>query len=299
MSEVELVEDLSKLSLDELKDLVLKLKRNIVLTYIEFGRVLRYIRDNKIYEKWGYGSFIRYVEEEVGMKVRKAELLMDINKFVNKFELSFEKIKALDISKLYELARWDRAGKLNKDNVEKVVEKALAIPLCQLQAERGIKNNMITIPLLMNKESYESLKDLIMNHFKKDINDKMSWGTVISMLELFYRGFNFEKPFDDILVLLKKFEDKYKVKMFFVRQPEPFSNAKMYESLIELGVQILNEASKYGPSPSEKLLRSKRKYSKKVRKILKNNRTLDEMVGAVKRNLEQLKKYKEMMPWQF
>lgn len=293
--------DLSKLSLDELKELVLRLKKNIVLSYIEFGRVLRYIKDNKIYEKWGYNSFITYVEQDVGMKIRKAELLMDVNKFINKFELSSDQIKALDISKLYELARWERAGKINKENIDQVMEKALAIPLHQLKAERGVKNNFVSVTVVMPRENYESLKDLIINHFKKDINDKMSWGSVIGMLELFYRGFNFEHTFDDILVLLKKFEDRYKVKMFFVRQPEPFSNTSMYERLIDLAAQILNEAMKYSQqSPTGKLIKPKhKKPTKKEKKVLEESRTLDEMIGTIKKNLEQLKKYEQMMPWQF
>lgn len=94
-------------TLEEVRKKILDLKKNITKTYIDLARLLAYVREatvnhKPIYIHFGYKTFEEYCDKELNMAVRKAQMLIEISRFVDKL-LAGEKNKEVETAILAEL----------------------------------------------------------------------------------------------------------------------------------------------------------------------------------------------------
>jgi len=84
---------------------VLNLKRQMGIAFVEMGRLLKEIRDNKHFEALGYDSFQSYIiNSELGFKRRTAYYYIEIYEwFVEKFEYELERVAEIGYDKLVRL----------------------------------------------------------------------------------------------------------------------------------------------------------------------------------------------------
>ncbi|MGW8177572.1 MAG: hypothetical protein ACWGQW_02085 [bacterium] len=97
--------------------------------YFRLGGIFNLIQENPSwYEEKGFDAFFPFVEENYGLKKRKAQYLMQIYRNLVEAKIPWEKIKGLSWSKLISLSRI-----LTTDNVDEWVEKAKDLSKLQLE----------------------------------------------------------------------------------------------------------------------------------------------------------------------
>lgn len=96
-----------------------EMTEDVDYTEFKIGGILSVVQTEGWYSDYGFESFSEYVEEEFGMKYRKAAYLISIYNGLVEANVPWEKVAHLGWSKLKELA-----GLLNEDNVDEWVKKA-------------------------------------------------------------------------------------------------------------------------------------------------------------------------------
>jgi len=112
----------------ELRLKVLEARDQVERSRWDLAERLFKVRDETVYNRWGYNNFEQYMRVEVRMTERTGNWLVDMyNTFVNELEIENEildQLKALGWTKAACLARLKREKILNKGNILSWINKA-------------------------------------------------------------------------------------------------------------------------------------------------------------------------------
>jgi hypothetical protein len=109
---------------------LVELKTRVESTYLEIGRLLADVRDKvtaggkPLWKTWGFDTFDRYCEEELGFRERKGFYLLSVYKSTLEGPLTSKAVEKLGSTKALILAPLATKGIMTKDNSEEWVEKA-------------------------------------------------------------------------------------------------------------------------------------------------------------------------------
>lgn len=127
------IHQIENLSEEESNKRVIDLSEDIEFNYFKLGGVLAHIKDRQLFDKDVHSTFRDKVEDDFGMKYRKADYLINIFLNIVNSGVPFTKVQQIGWTKLKEIAHL-----LTEDNVDDWVEKAQSMNVSTLKAE--VKN---------------------------------------------------------------------------------------------------------------------------------------------------------------
>jgi hypothetical protein len=217
----------SQLQPTEIRDYIRELKQAVDDSYAEISELLFYIYNDRLFSQWGFETFASYVENELGMKIRKAQYLLSIYYWF-KVELSDEdvwnKIKPLGWSYAKELV-----GVVNKDNVDEWINKAKSMSVMDLATEtrrhilvssgRGVEADRIPdkhrVTLTMTQDMYNNFV-LATDKLKKKMNtDNVSY--IVDMIITQFLATELDESGVLFDVILRSLEKYYNLKVVAIK----------------------------------------------------------------------------------
>jgi hypothetical protein len=121
-------QEIENLTEDKANNLYWELSESSEFNYFKIGGVLAVIREKKFFGK--YESFKEKVEAEFGMKVRKAEYMIELYNDIVASEVPWEKLKGIGWTKLKEISHL-----IDNDNIDEWAEKCKSMNIATLIAE--------------------------------------------------------------------------------------------------------------------------------------------------------------------
>ena len=120
---------------EEVREALLQVRKDINKNYVKLVQLCYEAWKERYYKKWGYSSFVEFVETELGLRWRRVYYFLNIAKAVENLGLKWEEIQEIGWKKASEIA-----PVLKLENAREWLEKAKKLGYRELHEEvRKIK----------------------------------------------------------------------------------------------------------------------------------------------------------------
>lgn len=183
------------------------------------GEFLAEVTDNKWYKDWGFKSFEDYVTNELGFKVRKAEILVAIfRKFCVELEIEPPRLQTIEWTKARELL-----PVIDKENVDDLLHKVQDMSVRQVKEMvrdmRGItsedREKMVTMNFKFSLDQYEIVKQALSVAKGMSESDRLSHNLHLICTDFLSTLDGQTIPLD---LLLRSIESNYQIKLQVVKE---------------------------------------------------------------------------------
>lgn len=160
-------------------------KANFDLCWLLFecSNSIVYVGDDPVfvYERWGYETWHKFVEVEVGVHEHTANVYCKIGKvFGHDLSKFWDPEDLLPITKMAILASWDG---LNSKNVKSKMRWAVGKTCCQMQHELLGKHHSVVMSFSVRSDEQRSINEAIeIARSELDYGKKMTRGEIMSIM---------------------------------------------------------------------------------------------------------------------
>lgn len=115
------------IGINELRDAVKAAAEAHHEASLNLSYLLRRVREEKLYKRWGHTSFAQYVQGELGLDVKYAQSLVRIERLlIESVDLSREQVYQLGLAKALVLVPLANRGRFNRENRDAIMQQATA-----------------------------------------------------------------------------------------------------------------------------------------------------------------------------